>query len=352
MVITVSPQFIALSLGLIMLALAFIMPSLWKSARRSAIVFLLVLPILSISVYFWIGQPAALNANNRRAPETIDEAIAQLERRLIDQPDNIDGWLLLGRSQKAQARAAEESSAQAQAAAQYQAAEKAFARAHALAKNDPDITVEYVEARSLANLQRQFDAQSLVLLDQVIAANPRHQRGLWFRGIAAMQQGDFKLAAKNWETLLPIIDEATRTALLPQITNARQQAGLPPLEALASTTAGPVLAVTVTIDQNLRNKLRGNETLFVFARSVDQQGPPVAAARVPAEKFPITITLSDANSVMPTRKLSEQSQVTIFARLSSSGDAGAKSGDLQAASVNADIVDGKKITLNIDTLIP
>ena len=91
-------------------------------------------------------------------------------------------------------------------------------------------------------------------------------------------------------------------------------------------------------------------TLFVFARPVDGAGPPVAAERVAAATFPAEVTLSDADSLMPTAKLSQLDRVEVVARLSASGDAAAATGDLESAPQVIAVEAGAKIALTLDRI--
>ena len=94
------------------------------------------------------------------------------------------------------------------------------------------------------------------------------------------------------------------------------------------------------------------DTLFVFARTTDGAGLPVAVKRLPAAGFPLQLTLSDADGLMPAQKLSGQDRVVLMARVSRSGDAGASPGDLEADVLELDVADGATATLRIATVRP
>ena len=57
---------------------------------------------------------------------------------------------------------------------------------------------------------------------------------------------------------------------------------------------------------------------------------PVAAQKHAASELPLHASLSDADSPMPTLKLSQMQQVDVLARLSVSGEAMPQPGDLQS----------------------
>lgn len=318
------------------LALAFVLPPLWRGARRSALALVLALPLGAAGLYALLGTPDALDPENVEAPQTLDDAIAQLERRLADEPGSVEGWVLLARSRMAQQKWPE--------------ARDAFARAHALLPDEPDLMVEYADAMMRAAPDGRFPAEAVAMLEKVVAGQPNHQRGLFYLGAQRLQAEQPAEAAELWGRLLPLLDARTADALRPQLAMARAQAGLPPLE--ETPAAGPTLEVTVELAPALAAQLAQGDTLFVFARTPDGAGPPVAVKRLPASAFPITLGLSDADSLMPTQKLSTQPQVQLMARISKSGDAAAAAGDLEAGPQVIAVRDGARITLSIDRVHP
>lgn len=330
--------FVLASLALAALALAFLMPPLWRQARGTAVVLLVALPLATLGLYAMLGVPAALDPVNVKLPETLDEAIVQLERRLAEEPASVEGWVLLGRSRMAQQKWPE--------------ARDAFARAHALLPNEPDLMVEYADAQMRAAPDGRFPDSAVALLEKVVAGQPTHQRGLFYLGAQRLQAGQPAEAVKVWEQLLPLVDGATAQALVPQLAMAREQAGLPPVQDIPAAGPAPTLELTIELAPALASQLAAGDTLFVFARTVDGAGLPVAVKRMPATGFPVTLGLSDADGLMPAQKLSMQKQVRLMARVSKSGDAAAAAGDLEAEGQVVDVADGARFTLVIDRVHP
>lgn len=334
------------ALALTVLTLAFLLPPLWKPARKPALGLVLLVPLAATALYLSYGTPAALDPASLAPPETVDhatinmdDAIDQLERRLAEQPDRMDGWLLLGRSRMSQERYAEASAA--------------FAKAHALAPDDADVMVEYADAQLRAAADGRFPDAASALLERAVAANPQHQRGLFSLGLQRLLAGRPAEAVALWERLLPLLEPATAAALQPQIDAARAAAGLPAQVAAAPAAAtGPTLNVTVQLAPMLAAQLAEGDILYVFARTADGAGLPVAVKRLPASGFPLTLTLSDADGMMPAQKLSAQSQVRLMARVSKSGDVAAKAGDLEAGPQVLAVRDGAEAVLVIDRVHP
>ena len=330
--------FVIGALLLCALALAFVLPSLWRGARRSALALVLAIPLGAAGLYAALGTPDALDPRNVEAPQTLEDAIAQLERKLEQEPASVEGWVLLGRSRMAQQK--------------WVQARDAFAKAYALLPDEPDLIVEYADAMMRAAPDGRFPPEAVVMLEKVVAGQPNHARGLFYLGAQRLQAGNPTEAAELWGRLLPTLDARTADALRPQLAMAREQAGLPPLEETPVAAAGPNLEVTVELAPALAANLAEGDTLFVFARTPDGAGLPVAVKRLAAKDFPITVGLSDADGLMPAQKLSMQSQVRLMARISRSGDAAAATGDLEAEAQVIDVRDGAKITLTIDRVHP
>lgn len=330
--------FVLASLALAALALAFLMPPLWRQARGTALALVVALPLAAFGIYAMLGVPAALDPVNVKVPETLDEAIVQLERRLAEEPASVEGWVLLGRSRMAQQRWPE--------------ARDAFAKAYALLPDEPDLMVEYADAQMRAAPDGRFPPGAVALLEKVVAGQPTNQRALFYLGAQRLQAGQPAEAVKVWEQLLPLVDGATAQALVPQLAMAREQAGLPAVQDLPAAAPTPTLELTIELAPELASQLAAGDTLFVFARTVDGAGLPVAVKRLPATGFPVRLGLSDADGLMPAQKLSMQKQVRLMARISKSGDAAAVAGDLEAEGQVVDVVDGAGFTLVIDRVRP
>jgi len=329
-------SFLLASFILLALLLAFALRPLWKGARRSALVLALALGVGTAGLYALLGSPDALDPAQVKAPETLEEAIAQLEHRLADEPGSVEGWVLLGRS-----RAAQEN---------WAGAAEAFGKAQALLPEEPDLMVELADARMRAAPDGRFPADAVALLQRAVQLRPDHQRALFYLGAQQLQAGQPAQAAETWARLLPLVDESTARALRPQLDMAREQAGLPPLEVEPSVAPGPTLAITVELAPQVADQVAPGDTLYVFARTLEG-GLPVAVKRLPAADFPLTVTLSDADGLMPAQKLSAQARVRLMARISRSGDAGAAPGDLEAEGQEIDVDEGGKATLVIAKVV-
>jgi len=321
--------FAALASLLTLAALAFVLWPLWRRARGATIAAIVMLSIATFALYWLVGTPAALAPQTASAdgvPATLEEAITQLEAELQRNPNEPEGWRLLGRSYAAQQRHAD--------------AQAAFDKAVRLLPDDPNLLTEAAQARLFASADKQLDAQGLEMLQKALQLDPANQRARWFLGVAQRQNGQPADAAATWEPLLAQVDAATAARLRPQIDEARTEAGLPPLPAAVTAPAADAagahaVTINVSLDPDFasRVRLRGDASVFVIARQPGGPPMPVAVEKRSLQELPLTVTLDDADSPMPTQKLSALAEVEVFARLSASGNATRQEGDLDSAPV-------------------
>lgn len=72
--------------------------------------------------------------------------------------------------------------------------------------------------------------------------------------------------------------------------------------------------------------------VFVIARDVSASGPPLAVRRLRFSDLPATVTLSDADAMIESRKLSDSAEIEVVARIAISGGPIAAEGDVEASS--------------------
>ena len=320
--------FIAIAVLLTVAVLAGVLWPLWRESRAVVVGGVVALGLATFALYRITGTPASIGQATSAMPVSLETAIAELRTELKQNPNQPEGWQLLGKTLASEGKLAE--------------ASDSFAQAVKLLPDDPNLLVEAAQARLYASPDRKLDAQAIAWVRHALSQQPGHQRAIWLLGISHRQNGQPAEAAKTWEPLLSQVDPATAATLRQQIDAARGEAGLPPLpaatvEPAAQTASANANALTVKValdpDFASRVRLRGETTVFVIARIPNGPPMPVAVEKHTLQDLPLTLTLDDGDSPMPTQKLSALKEVELIARLSASGDPMRQEGDLESKPV-------------------
>lgn len=315
------------------------------SKRWVPIVAVVALGVLGIAWYALAGswRTQGLIELSRTDPAAaeklaVDQMLVELEAHVREKPDDAESWIWLGRTYRGRDRAGD--------------AATAFSKASELkGHQDPDILSEWGEA--LAKLQdNQLAGAPAEKFEAALKLAPDHPRALWYAGAAAMNAGDTAKAVERWERLLKQeLPDSLRTPLTAKVAELRERLGLP---SQAAVPAGAfALKIEVTIAPELAQQVGAGDTLFVYAQ--DPSGPPMplAVKRLPASALPkVTVELTDADSPMPTRKLSSVSNWRVVARVSKAGSAMPMAGDLETNTDVDRAAASKVIKLTIDRVRP
>ena len=168
-----------------------------RSAFAALLAVALLLPASALLLYRLVGAPEALDPANVMPPSAehnaadMDKAITGLAAKLKQQPDDPQGWALLGRAYQALNRIDE--------------SRAAFKQAHEHAPDDADLAVEYAQALALALPGHRLQGEPRQLLEDVLKKDPKNQRALWLLGISDYQSENYVAAIATWKTLLPML---------------------------------------------------------------------------------------------------------------------------------------------------
>ena len=258
--------------------------------------------------------------------------VAELEKRLQDQPNDLKGWLMLGRSYLTLNRLDE--------------AIVAFDHAHQLDAKNTEAAMGLGEAMSL-RAGGDITPQAAQLFEDALALEPGNPKALLYAGFAAAVRGDRALARTRWQALKALnpppqivqmldarIAELGSPSGIPAAGGAPDTStpgsSAPPAGTSASTGTSSAAEVTVNISiaPALKSRLVSEAPLFVFAREPGSRGPPLAAKRLTSTAIGTQVRLSPADSMLPGRVLVKGQQVSITARVSFSGQPVPSAGDL------------------------
>jgi cytochrome c-type biogenesis protein CcmH len=287
-------------------------PAVWTTLAATAVLVIGAAALYTLwSNWPWRAAPPA------SSPETM---VAQLARRLERNPDNLDGWLMLGRSYLAlqEYPLAYRAYERADRLSGGRNAEALIGESEALAMNDP------------AELEGR-DGRAARLIERALVVAPDSPKALFFGAAVAARRGDLPLARQRFEKVLASNPpDAVRSFLEQQIAAIDRQLGAAPataavVDAATPAAAAPMVRVRVMLAPELKASA-GAFPLFVFVRDPAHPGPPLAVRRL-ASEFPQTVELTAKDSMIPGRSFGPGDSVTVGARIARSGTPVGASGD-------------------------
>ena len=326
--------------------------------RKTVLALCLMLPVCAVLLYGAWGSPMGLDPsalarsapdegpNATVTPEKIAQMVGQLERRLQDEPNNVDAWVMLARLQRSQEK--------------FPASEKSFAKALALTPDD-DLAVERAEV--VAQVQGgDLSGEPWAVINRILKANPNQNNALLLAGSASFSEGRFAQAIQYWERVrasLPpqsedinALDSALaqarerlapgRASVQPPVTgsasaqssNAGAASAQPPVSTGTSnnpppaSTAAARIAGRVSLAPELLAQTSPSDTVFVYATPAQGGRMPLAIVRTTVAALPFDFVLDDSQAMGPQSKLSSASEVVLKARISKTGQAMAQPGEL------------------------
>jgi cytochrome c-type biogenesis protein CcmH len=263
--------------------------------------------LLSAVLYSRIGTPVP-----PAAPD-VGEMIASLEGRLANEPDNLEGWKMLGRSHMQLENFAE--------------AVRAYARAVELESGTNAQTLADLGEALLNSDSDSITGRAGELFENAVAVGPDNPKALFFGGIAAVARGDADLAADRWEALLAQSPPPEVQAILRERIAAWRGQGSGNAVPASAATGEAVVRVAVSMSEDARQAIGPDATVYIIARDPAQPSPPIAAVRRKAGELPLSVALGDADSMIPGRLLSSFDRLEIVARASLSGQPLEQAGD-------------------------
>ena len=334
-----------------------------RNIATSAII-TLAIPLSAILLYLSIGDtrgllPQAQLANAAQFQNTssgegdgppghaeFSSVVDNLVARLSENPEDIDGWVMLARTYAIMGR--------------YDEATNTYEKIVELVPDNPQILSDYADVLAMAN-QGGLAGKPTELINRALELDPEYPKALALAGTVEFEQENYHDAADYWQRLLAVIppDSELAKSVSDSIAEARslgsggeprsapatpQRAAVKPEDSKAAaassdvTTSAPVAATgtsisgSVTLDSAIASKASPNDTLFIFARAKTGPKMPLAILRLKASDLPATFSLNDDMAMTPAMKISSFPEVVVEARISKSGQAVPTRGDLQGFS--------------------
>ncbi len=183
-----------------------------RHGRTGAVVAAAAIPLVAVGLYFLVGNPQAITAAHDVDGQQMEVLVERLAARMARNPEDVEGWAMLGRSYQMLGRLGE--------------AARAYANAVERSPRDADLLADY--ALVLASTrERRFEGEPQALLARALEADPNNIKVLALAGSAAFQAEDYTGAVTHWERMLPLVaqDSDTTRILQERIAEARSRTG-------------------------------------------------------------------------------------------------------------------------------
>jgi len=328
-------------------------PALW-----TAVLVAVALPLSAVGMYLWVGEPDALNPMAVQASDKVDPAqllqmAESLAQKLNDKPDNLQGWVMLGRTYRTLEK--------------FDAAVQAYDRALKLSDDD-DLKLERVEVLAMKS-RGNFEGEPWQVIRDILQRDPQNYGALLMAGSASYSHEKYADALKYWQQArkplaadnpdVPGLDEAIASvqqklgmpAQVAQVSGVSPSASAPSSSTSNAASHGLTVSGQVTIAEALKGKVKPSDVVFIYATPANGERMPLAIFKTTVAQLPMAFTLDDSTAMTPERKLSGAGEVLVKVRVSKSGNAMPQSGDL-AGTLGPVKVGSKGLKLEIKDQIP
>lgn len=284
-------------------------------------------PVMSVSLYLKLGEyrvienPKLVEARQRTTAANVenmsmDAMIGRVKQRLRDNPEDAEGWFILGRTLLAMQKIDE--------------AVTAFQRTYDLVDNESGVMFTLADALAVQN-GGSMAGEPEMLVAKGLGISPMDPTGLWLAGLAAEQKKDYKRAYASWAKMLPlIVEDIESTKEVNRLLGILEERD-PTIEPITSTVvamAPASISLSVDLDASLLEKTAPEDIVFVYAKAMQGPPMPLAVKRLRVSDLPARVSLSDSDAMIASMKLSSFDQVIIGARVSKSGNPVGQPGDL------------------------
>jgi len=337
---------------MLLVAVGFVVIPLYQQQKKLTTVIavsVIVVVAISAGLYHKNGTPDA--PAGAGAQPGVDDLLVDLAQRLDKNPDNLEGWKMLGRSYSA--------------VGNFQDAINAFEHVIELDGGKDAESLVALGESLLAGSGGGIEGRVATLFESALAIDENNPQALFYGGIGAFNRDDPDLAASRWERLLGLDPPAEIEGILRQRvaewrgeTAAAMPADHPPISTTPEPEQAPpppveqpdvVLSVAISVAGTAN--VPAGAMAFLIARDPAQPSPPIAVKRLNTSELPITVNLADSDSMVAGRALSGFAEVELLVRVSMSGQRTQQSGDWIGVQV-VNPAEKKNVTLLIDQQVP
>ncbi|CAM4377704.1 MAG: hypothetical protein LEGION0398_MBIBDBAK_00139 [Legionellaceae bacterium] len=301
--------------------------------KWSVLGLILAIPFISLFLYYQWGYSKALKKHYvvqeealklRQQIKNPQEIIQRLKQHLQEKPQSPEGWYLLGKLYAS--------------LGEFEKASQVYAKLIQIEENNPDYIIQYAQTLYFAN---QYKMNTIIqqLIKKTLTLNPENALAINLLAIDAYRNKFYEKAIQYWEKVIHLYPPSSEDYQIIAAAMQRAQQHLQKKDVQ--------LFIDVALNEELKNKITGNEIVFIYAREFKGSAMPLAITRIKAEQLPKRILLTNDMAMSPDKNLSHAKKVLVIARISKTGQAMPTKGDLTGVSKVVTITDKKPIHVTV-----
>ncbi len=278
-------------------------------------------PLLALALYSLKGdlrafdEAATQGELPTRTSADINAMVEKLAQKMVQNPNDSQGWIMLARSYKVLKR--------------YPEAVDALRKARALLGDDPDTLLQLADMLAMVN-NGSLHGEATELVAKVLEQDANNEMGLWLYGLVNAEEGKFNESIGYWQKLQTHYqpqdaDYLEVQKLIDQAKEALGQATATPEN--KTITSNKSIRLSVTLDNKFKESTNPDDTVFIYAQPAQGGKMPLAAVKKQVKDLPLDITLDDSMAMIPNMTISSVENVQLSARISHSGNAIAQAGE-------------------------
>ena len=288
--------------------------------QRSMIAILILLPLIAGGYLLTSDSSESTKVVETKAPAKINEItsvkpdphspqtqmqmlVAKLEQKLAKNELSLEDSLLLGRSYMM--------------SGDFPKAVIALDKVNAMEPNNIDVLIPLAD--SIAQTQKaQYTGRAYEVLQQVRELDPKNPMMLWLLGRGEVQSGNPDQAVIYLTQLYNMLEPGSKNQQnvgmqLSKMGKAPEGFKTPEITKAEASVFS--IQVTLEISPEMKEKLKGT-TAFIYAKSQTGMPMPIAAKKMPSEELTSIITITEADELMPNRKLIDIDKIKVGIKIS------------------------------------
>ena len=260
---------------------------------------------------------------------SLEESVVKIQDHLLDKPNDADAWKMLGLTYF-ELNNLDESL-------------KAYEKSYQLNQRNPRLLVEYASVIATKN-NDSFSGRPMELIKQALELEPDAPDALYLAGLFAVSIQNFDLAKALWQRSLSSLplDSPDRSVLIEVL------AELSGFMGEGDPQIAHSVAVRVTFSDQILASRSKDDYVMIYIKAAQGRPMPIAIQKIQLKDFTGVVELTDDDSVMPTRKLSQSEEVIAVVRLSQSGSAMKQASDIQVLSKVINVRDNPTVNLQVE----